>query len=308
MFTLLTKHAAILTLIVVPVFAGNDKNYTYLALGDSIAFGYDPTLVLPNMPLPSPNRFIGYPEVVAQVENLLQSKKEVNAACPGQTSFSFFAGGPDNGCEGFRATIGLHTTYAGTQENFAISQLTSNRHINLVTLSIGGNDLVLVEEYCATSTDFVGCVNSQLNVALPAFGQNLARILSGIRNQANYKGTLVIVKNYAPNGNPLFIQAVDSLNQVMVGVGSQFGAKFAESFVAFQVASALFGGDPCKAGLLVSLGNGTCDVHPSKLGRDLLAATVEVAIHTGHYQQDSQAGADEQTGNRRRERNRRTDL
>ena len=284
MFTLVTKRVALLALMVVPVFAGDDKSNTYLALGDSIAFGYDPTLVVLNMPLPSPDKFIGYPEVVAQVENLLHSTVEINAACPGQTSYSFFAGGMDNGCLGFRSSIGLHTTYSGTQESFAISQLASNKRIKLVTLSIGGNDLLLVEEECAAAANFPLCVGAQLPAVLGAYAQNLTRILSGIRIQANYQGTLVIVKNYAPNANPLFIGAVGALNQVMVSVGSQFRVKFAESFDAFQLASALFGGDPCKAGLIISLGNGTCDVHPSKLGRDLLAATVEIAIHAdpGH--------------------------
>lgn len=283
MFTLVTKRAAVLALMVVPMFAGNDQNYTYLALGDSIAFGYDPTLIVPNKPLPSPDKFIGYPEVVAQVENLLQSNKEVNAACPGQTSYSFFAGGPDNGCEGFRATIGIHTTYTGTQESFAISELTSNEHINLVTLSIGGNDLLLLEQQCAAKVQFAKCVGSKLPAVLGAYAQNLTRILSGIRIQSNYQGTLVMVNYYAPNADPLFIQAVGALNEVMVSVGSQFGVKFADSFTAFRVAAAAapFQGDPCAAGLIIRLNPTTCDVHPSKLGRELLAATVEIAIQAG---------------------------
>lgn len=90
-----------------------------------------------------------------------------------------------------------------------------------------------------------------------------------------------MVKYYAPNADPLFLQAVDALNDVMVAVGSQFGVKCADGFGAFQLASALFQGDPCKAGLLVQLSPTSCDVHPSKLGQDLLAATVEIAIHAG---------------------------
>src|SRR5436190_16174110 len=139
-----------LALAVAPSFAGNDKDYTYLALGDSISFGFDPTLVFCTpgsvCPTPTPAQFIGYPEVVAQVEHLLQSKKEVNASCPGETSSSFVTfptpSTPDNGCNSngpynlppFKATIGLHTAYTGTQKDFAVSQLASNKHINVVTL------------------------------------------------------------------------------------------------------------------------------------------------------------------------------
>src|SRR5689334_4864068 len=88
-------------LAVMPAFAGNDKNYTYLALGDSISFGFNPRLFppfTPIPPLPSPDRFRGYPEVVADVMHLTQSKKMVNASCPGETSSSFLVIGPDNGC------------------------------------------------------------------------------------------------------------------------------------------------------------------------------------------------------------------
>jgi hypothetical protein len=74
------------------------------------------------------------------------------------------------------------------------------------------------------------------------------------------------------------------LNQVMTQVGANFGVKVADAFTAFQIASALFpspapphAGDPCAAGLLIRLNSTTCDVHPSPLGRDLIASTVVLA-------------------------------
>src|SRR5712691_4670956 len=159
---MLTRSILSCLLLLVPtgsLLAGNDTDYRYLALGDSIAFGLEITLFNPALPPPSPAQFTGYPEVVAQIEHLLQSKKEVNAACPGETSASFWiAGAPDNGCNGlgpqgqppFKTSIGLHTNYPGlTQLAFATSQLSANKHINLVTLGIGGNDLLLVQAYCA---------------------------------------------------------------------------------------------------------------------------------------------------------------
>ena len=153
---LTTQTLALAMLVAPPLFGGNDKNFTYLALGDSIAFGYNPTLFPPYKtvpPLPTPNQFIGYPERVEEYERLLHSEQEVNAACPGETSGSFLTlGAPDNGCQGFKAAVGLHTAYPGiAQATFAVSELASNKHINLVTLSIGGNDLLLLEYYCATT-------------------------------------------------------------------------------------------------------------------------------------------------------------
>jgi lysophospholipase L1-like esterase len=281
-------------LLLVPVgslLAANESNYTYLALGDSIAFGFNPLLLNPILPPPTPAQFTGYPEVVAQVEHLLKSKKEVNAACPGETSASFWIlGAPDNGCNGpgpqgqppFKTSIGLHTNYPGTQLAFAVSQLASNKHIDLVTLGIGGNDLLMVQEQCAVNPNtFVACVQALLGtpqapgVVIQSYAANLVAILTTIR--ANYSGTLVLVNNYAISADPLFVEAVSFLDGVMAQVGAKFGVKFADGFTAFQIASALTNGDPCAAGLLIRLSATVCDVHPSPLGRDLLASTVVVA-------------------------------
>src|ERR1035437_10130137 len=93
----ISSRFLLLTLIVAPAFAGNATNYTYLALGDSISFGYDPTVTAP-----TPAKYTGYPELVAAALNLSQPGKEVNAACPGETSGSFLTmGALDNGCRPF---------------------------------------------------------------------------------------------------------------------------------------------------------------------------------------------------------------
>jgi lysophospholipase L1-like esterase len=282
----IATQAVAIAVLATPMLAGNPTDYTFLALGDSIAFGFNPLLFSPTLPTPTASEFVGYPEVVAQVELLLQSKKEVNAACPGETSASFWiAGALDNGCNDpgpsgqppFRTTVGLHTNYAGTQLAFAESQLASNKHINLVTLGIGGNDLLLVEQRCTAAPvpSFAGCVQATLPGVLQSYAANLTTILQGIR--ANYGGKLILVNNYSPSADPLFIEAVEALNQVMTQVGANFGVKSADAFTTFQIASALFNGDPCAAGLIIRLTPTTCDVHPTPIGRDLLAATVILA-------------------------------
>jgi hypothetical protein len=99
-------------------------------------------------------------------------------------------------------------------------------------------------------------------------------ILTAIRQ--HYDGTLVLVLYYSIS--PELNQLAQALDGVMIQVGSQFGAKFADGYSAFQMASAPFDGDPCAAGLLVRFTPTTCDIDPSPLGRDLLAATVADAI------------------------------
>ncbi len=178
-----------LTLLTASLFAGNEKNYTYLALGDSIPFGMNVTLLPPySQTTPTPSEFVGYPEVVAATEHLLFSNKEVNASCPGETSGSFLnIAVPDNGCNSphyqppaptlppFKASIGLHTNYTGAQMDFAASQFSTNLHLNLVTLSIGANDVLLVLpqlEQCGTNTT---CAQNVLGPACKLTGETWRR-------------------------------------------------------------------------------------------------------------------------------------
>ncbi len=265
-----------LLLLAASASAANLKNYTYLALGDSIPFGFDPTLFATS--IPAPNDFTGYPELLRNPK----AKKLLNAACPGETSGSFLVYlAPDNGCNGagpqdqppFKSSIGLKADYPGiSQMQFAVGQLQGNKHISLVTLSIGGNDLSLLQAACAAESDFGSCVQTRLPQVLGSYGFQLTQILTGIRQE--YRGTLVLMTNYSPTADPLAIGAVAALNGVMVAVGSQFGVQIADGFGAFQAASAPFAGDPCAAGLLVRLSASSCDIHPSTLGRRVLAQTV----------------------------------
>jgi len=272
-FRIIFSQVIVLACLAGPVFAGNDSNYRYLALGDSVSFGYDPS-VLP----PTTDKYTGYPEIVADALHLVQSKKEVNASCPGQSSLSFqVAGVQDIGCEGFKSAIGLHTSYPDSQLKFAVSELSSNKHIDLVTLSIGGDDLLLLQAQCSSAPDFAGCVLPALPAVLSSYRTNLTQILAAIRSK--YQGDLILVKYYSPSANPLFIGTVGALNDAMSQVGTQFGAKFADGFAAFQDASAKFAHDPCKAGLLApGEALAPCDVHPSAEGQRLLASTVLSAI------------------------------
>lgn len=157
---------------------------------------------------------------------------------------------------------------------FAVSQLQANKHIDLVTLGIGANDLLLVLQQCSVAVDVQLCLNTNVPPALNAFGQNLGAILTSIRQ--HYTGTQVLVEYYSirPDLNAL----AQALNNLTVQVGSLFGAKFADAYSAFQTASAGFGGDPCAAGLLIRLAPATCDIDPSPLGRALLTRTLKASL------------------------------
>jgi len=264
--------AVAFALVAVPASADDHQQSTYLALGDSYAFGFNPNVVLAGGGS-IPANFPGYTDSVAGTLGL----KLTNAACPGETSGSMISGTrPDNGCQDFRALFPLHTAYNGAQLTFAVKYLRSHHHTDLVTIQIGGNDLLVLVSFCHADTT---CVLNGLPAVLAQMKANLKVIYSAIRNRAHYDGTVVAVPYYSfdyRDDNPTKAVAA-SLDTAIASVATRYHAKVADVFGAFATASAAAGGIPCAAGLQV-FPNPTpppaCDIHPSLLGHAVIAKAI----------------------------------
>ncbi len=249
---------------------------TYLALGDSVAFGYVPPQAVPAPNYQDAGSFVGYPEDVAQALRIRAS----NASCPGETTDSMLvAGAPSNGCEnspgsstGYRTQFPLHVTYRGTQMEYALKYLAVHRHTRLVTIDIGANDVFLCQE---TKADH--CTSTaELQAVLQEIQGNLTAIYTEIRDVAHYRGPLVALTYYSLSySDPAQVAGTQQLNSVIASVTKAFGGKVADGFAAFERPSAAFGGSPCAAGLLIKLPDGTCNIHPSPAGHLLLAKAIE---------------------------------
>lgn len=255
-----------------PVTPGAD----YLALGDSVTFGYREPTTTPKPDYADPATFVAYPEDVAARLGL----HVANAACPGETSASLVTAGAANlGCENspdgsasYRARFPLHVAYSGTQLAYAVSYLRAHPHTGLVTLMIGANDLFLCE---AKTKD--RCV-SEIGSTLDAVRGNVRQILSAVRGPGGYRGRVVLVGYYATDYSAaLGTAATQALNTAASGAAAPFGVAVADGYGAFEQAAAPDGGDSCKAGLLTRLSTGTCGIHPSAAGQALLAGAVEKA-------------------------------
>src|ERR1700733_13395371 len=165
----------------------------YLALGDSIAFGYRPA---PRADYRNPANFGSYPEDLGAALKM----NVVNAACPGGTSASMInPRAPSNGCEtsarggpGYRAMFPLHVSYRGSQLSFAVQYLRQHPDTRLVTLGIGANDLFRCQEVTADH-----CGGPDLGATMAEVTSNLDTILGALRNQAHYQHTLVVLSYYA---------------------------------------------------------------------------------------------------------------
>lgn len=258
---------------------GSAANGTYLALGDSVAFGYVPAQAVPAPNYRDAHSFVGYPEDVAQALRV----RVWNASCPGETTDSMLVtGAQSNGCEnspgssvGYRTQFPLHVQYGGTQMVYALRYLAVHRHTRLVTIDIGANDVFLCQE---TTTD--GCTSpAELGAVLQEIHANLTAIYTQIRDVAHYQGPLVALTYYSLSySDPTEVAGVKLLDSVIASVTQAFGGKVADGFAAFQGPSAAFGGDPCAAGLLIKLPGGSCNIHPSPAGHMLLAQAIEDVV------------------------------
>jgi lysophospholipase L1-like esterase len=258
---------------------GSDANGTYLALGDSVAFGYVPPNALPPPNYLDAHSFVGYPEFLAQ-----QLDEHVsNASCPGETASSMLdAGAQSNGCEnslgspvGYRTLFPLHADYSGTQMDYALHYLHAHKHTRLVTIDIGANDVFLCQEttadQCTSTAELSGVANE--------IATDLATILHELRDVAGYHGPIVALTYYSLSySDPTTIAGAEFLDSVIANVTTANGGIVADGFAAFQGPSLASGGDPCAAGLLIKLPDGTCNIHPSPAGQRLLATAIAEAI------------------------------
>jgi lysophospholipase L1-like esterase len=254
----------------------------YLALGDSVNFGYMEPQVVPPPDYSTASSLVGYPELVGSALHL----QVANASCPGETSASLVnSSAPSNGCENrptpgvnYRQNFPLHVKYKGSQLAYAVSYLKTHHKVRLVSLMIGANDFFRCQE---TTADQCQSFPEQAQVA-GAITSNIATILKAVRNQAHYNGQIVVLDYYSLSyANPVIAHQSQLLNGVENAAAKSFHVEYADGFGAFEAASGRSGSDPCKAGLLTQLSTGGCGVHPSYSGQAVLANAVEKAIKNG---------------------------
>jgi lysophospholipase L1-like esterase len=257
------------------------NNNGYLALGDSLPFGYNPLVQPPDL-----SDYFGYPSIISAItKNSL-----TNASCPFETTATFLSGGttPDGlfGCQFWRTTSGLtkplFVSYSGAQMDYATSFLQSHPHTHIVTIQLGGNDLGDLQFFCKGDPT---CELTNLPATLGQVALNLGKTVAHIRG-AGYSGPIVLVNYYAFNyTNPAQTAGSGALSDTIAAVAAASpNVKVADAFKAFALVSTPFNGDTCAAGLRIKLTSfnpltgDTCDVHPTFVGHAVLAGTVFAAL------------------------------
>lgn len=260
--------------------ADNGGGNNYLALGDSVTFGYIDNAGYEYL---YPTNFVGYADYLG-----IASKLDViDAACPGETTSSFLSStGEDNGCRAYRAVYPLHVRYTSTQLDFATSYLRRYRGTRLVTINLGANDGFLLEEQCNYDPT---CIQNGFPQLLATVSANMNTILSALRG-TGYRGTIVVANYYSLDyTDQVQTELTAGLNQAITSSASTYDAEVADEFSAF--AAVAFGnplaqGKTCVAGLLNNSNPAqsppVCDVHPSQSGHKLFELTILNAIHPHH--------------------------
>jgi len=266
----LLRFASILLILSSSVFlfAAEAAGRHYLALGDSVSFGF---ITNAGFEYVNPENFIGFPDYVGQA----LKRHTSNAACPGETSGSFLSStAPDDGCRFYRSQAPLHVSYASTQLDFAVSFLKSHPQTRLVSIGLGANDVLLLRTQCA---DDPMCIALALPGVLAAVETNLATILGDVR-AAGFKGIIVVVNYYSVDYSDVNETAITiALNQALAAASAQADTVVADVFTGFQAIAGPAGGHTCNVGLLNASPQDqfACDIHPSQSGQKLIARIVE---------------------------------
>jgi hypothetical protein len=257
-----------------------------LALGDSITFGFDP-----NLPPADPTAFVSYADVVGKQEGL----KVTNFAQPGETTASFldmFA--PNNG--GWKPDPNhpgkmehdrpLHASYDVDQADAAVDFLKQHPDTKLVTLTLEGNDLLLLQRHAG------GGLFGKLKeaIGLPKVAWDIYRnVKAGLEKlRTVYKGPIVLADvystNYADRFQDIGVELADFAAGAAVAAVNRPGqpARVADVYGAFEAAvkaDPQSHGNTGEAGLLLKY-NGQWNEHPNAAGRNVIAQVVDAAYQS----------------------------
>jgi lysophospholipase L1-like esterase len=191
----------------------------YLALGDSLAFGYQPNF----------DWIHGYADQWFADLQRRQTKGYTNYGCPGETSATFINGGCPH------AEL-KRSFYAGSQLAAAIAFLTAHQgKVSPVSLDIGANGMIrdLDPSTCTVGSGWDADLAA---VDLNLTGVILPRLVAMLTDRRGARtGDLVMMNYYDPwqNECPNAVSYVEQLNQHLAADAAQFGVPIADVFTAF---------------------------------------------------------------------------
>jgi lysophospholipase L1-like esterase len=245
---------------------------SYLALGNSLAFGYQQAKFNSLFPNVDPAAFdTGYVDDFGRF--LVKTHRDtgvVNDGCPGETTDSFIAGP----CR-YQLAFPLHHPYVGGPASSQLADALAYLHANPdsvspITLDIGANDALAVTE---GKCDFEpACIADEAPALFAHIATNLGLILGDLRGAAP-DAKIVVLGLYNPFGSTLpgADQLTAQLNGVMARAAAAAAARFADPLPVFNPPEPREQPTIC---LLTNMCTPLTDIHPTDLGYAVLADLV----------------------------------
>jgi lysophospholipase L1-like esterase len=232
----------------------------YLALGDSLAFGFQPNLT----------NGAGYvPAFFAHLQTL-GTQAVADMGCTGETTITFINGGCRDG-----TLLPPHYRYSGPQLSAALQYIKAHPgQVSPVTIDIGADDFSIDQATCAVSA---------FTTTLQTVQANYTAILGQLKTALGGTGDLIAMTYYDPYQNmcPNLLPQFETLNAALAAIARANGALIAPVFGAFggaavpnphlcsytwicQVTTYL----PCRLDAKVC-------IHPTTLGYGVMARTIQ---------------------------------
>ncbi|HEY5333708.1 MAG TPA: SGNH/GDSL hydrolase family protein [Solirubrobacterales bacterium] len=292
--------AAFGTLALAPAAGAKSTPSTYLALGDSLAYGYHAAQFqeeLKTKGFVEPANFNdGYVNDFGAALKLFNPKLQiVNDGCPGETTETMIHGsgvGPEFCAGGPTGTpfpkAFLHHAYPGTQLEDALA-IAKEPGVNTITLDIGANDILqFLGSTCGFPATFT-CTPAQIEAEIGHVTANVGSILAQLRAAAP-KAKIIFVSQYNPFPTVLSPEGtgdatVEGLNAALKAVAATDGVSFANTARVINFSGTHGGPESgdirtvcaftamCPGGVFNPAGP-SADIHPTKLGYAAMAAVV----------------------------------
>ena len=289
-------------LALAPAAGATGVGNTYLALGDSLAYGYHQAQFQEELKakgfVEAANFKDGYVDDFGATLKLVNPKLQiVNDGCPGETTETmihgsgvgpgFCAGGPTG--SPFPKAF-LHHAYPGTQLEDALA-IAKEPGVGTITLDIGANDILqFLGHTCGFPATFT-CTQAQIEAEIGHVATNVGSILAQLRAAAP-KAKIIFVSQYNPYPTVLKPEGtgdatVEALNGALKGVAASFGVGFANTARVINFSGTHGGPEAgdiptvcaftamCPGGVF-NPASPEADIHPTKLGYAAMAGVVGV--------------------------------
>lgn len=245
---------------------------TYLALGDSLAYGMQIGHIKAEMKagnVDAASFDTGYVNrLAAKFTSSIPGLHVVDLGCPGETTTSFIYGPCAFATDGKpfgNKPLPMHVAYKGAQLLAGLRYIRDKSYdIKFITITIGINDLRADELQCGSSPDFKTCFRNKWPKTEKNISRNLNIILYNVRHAAPHtKIAVMTYYNWLAIRHPSSSIEVRQLNRIITRSAQSIGAITVHTFPSFNQSGKL-----CDLSLYCGP---TKDLHPTNAGYELIA-------------------------------------